>query len=188
MFQRTIGLTPVQGGGRCISVAALRAADIILSTTRSVSSAGIRIATGGEVSHAAIYAGGGTVVEAISPVVLERPIGISLGDDALAVAYRMPALSSTKAQQIVTLARSKKGAPYSYVGAGLAEFHAELANNPGYYCSQLVAQVFASAGARLKGTTSSAVTPQDLAGVAAISLQYVGHLKGDPTYFPMLFP
>lgn len=89
-FEKPIALTPAGGGGCCIGDAALRPADIIVSTTGAAVSGVIRVGTGSPVSHAALYAGNGEVIEAIGQGVVQRGLDKALADDLLAVAYRAP--------------------------------------------------------------------------------------------------
>ena len=118
-IQKPIALDPGTGGCS-IAGSALQAADIIVSTTGAIISGAIRIGTSSVVSHAALYCGSGSVIEAIGPGVVSRSISDSLADDALAVAYRHPAVKPPIAAAIVAYASSHIGDSYSVKGAAAA--------------------------------------------------------------------
>ncbi len=84
-FQKPIALDPGVGGCS-IGIAALQPADIIVSTTASPLHEGIRIATRSVVSHAALYAGDGEMIEAIGrgevTGVIQRKIELALAGEA----------------------------------------------------------------------------------------------------------
>jgi cell wall-associated NlpC family hydrolase len=194
-FQKPIALTPAGGGGVCISQDALQPADIIVSTTRQGVSAVIRVGTLSSVSHAALYAGNGWVIEAIGEGVVRRTLDVALADDALAVAYRSPAMAPEIAALIVEYAAAQLGKPYSIAGAVLsadkedcltvAVFGPKPAS---FFCSQLVFEAYRQGGLPLTTLPSQCVTPADAAVIARHQLTYVGHLLGDPSWFPMVSP
>ena len=191
VFQKPIALDPGVGGCS-IAIAALQPADIIVSTTTAFNSGAIRIGTRSLVSHAALYAGNGQVIEAIGSGVVQRPIEIALADDALAVAYRSPDLPATMANSIVVYAASKRGTPYSVAGA-LASSNKigcrVLGPRPSsFFCSQLVIAAYASAGRPLTNAPPQCVTPEDVVTIAEHQLKYIGHLKGNAAWLPMLSP
>jgi cell wall-associated NlpC family hydrolase len=105
--------------GHTIGYGNLLLADIIVSTTAAASSRMIRIATGGSVSHAFIYAGQNTVIEAVETEgVRVNSILHALEKATLAIALRYPGLSQEKRQQVIANARSFVGRGYDFVGAG----------------------------------------------------------------------
>ena len=108
VIQKPIALDPGIGGCS-VGDLALQAADIIISTTGAIISGAIRIGTSSVVSHGALYCGSGSVIEAIGQGVVSRSIYDSLADDALAVAYRHPAVTSSIAAAIVAFASSHIG-------------------------------------------------------------------------------
>jgi hypothetical protein len=128
----TIPLDP-GAGGRSIDSSALQIADIIVSTTSAFVSAIIRAGTSSEVSHSALFIGGDQVVEAIGEGVVLRDLATSLSDDRLAVAYRLPDLTSDQALKIRDYVGNQLGLPYSVKGALGAGFSyvSERAHMPG---------------------------------------------------------
>src|SRR5690242_8668703 len=110
-------------GGQSISPDALQTADIIVSTTAAAVSRVIRAGTISDVSHAALYIGGGQVVEAIGEGVVLRQLDVSLHDDTLAVAYRVPDITEEQALRVRDFVGMNLGKPYSVplaAGAGLS--------------------------------------------------------------------
>src|SRR5689334_11123626 len=100
-------------GGQCIGADLLQMADIIVSTTSATVSAVIRTGTMSAVSHAALYIGAEQVVEAIGEGVVLRDLDLSLRDDRLAVAYRVPNLSPEQALRVRDYVGMNLGKPYS---------------------------------------------------------------------------
>src|SRR5690349_23199833 len=100
LFEKPIALDPGPGGC-CVGANALEPADIIVSTTKAAISGVIRIGTTSVVSHAALFAGGGEMIEAIGEGVVRRSIEAGLADDALAVVYRHPDMKPAIARKIV---------------------------------------------------------------------------------------
>src|SRR5437016_420646 len=92
-------------GGRSVGELALEPADIIVSTTGATVSRVIRAATGSPVSHAILYTGNDSVIEAIGEGVVSRSITASLAHATLAVAYRRKALTSGAAQAVIRYAQ-----------------------------------------------------------------------------------
>ena len=82
-----------------------------MSTTSGFISDVIRVVTYSTVSHAALYAGNGEVIEAITPGVVLRTLEQALADDALAVAYRSPDMTPAIANKIVRYTSSQIGTP-----------------------------------------------------------------------------
>lgn len=191
LFQKPIALDPGVGG-TCIMYAALQPADIIVSTTSAGISGAIRVATGSVVSHAKLYIGNNEVVEAIGTGVTRRTLDDSLGEDRLAVAYRYPHMTDGLAKSVINSALSNIGAKYSVKGAILAGDQIAcriVGPQPAsFFCSQLVAEAFRQAGAPLTELPSQCVTPEGIVNIATQKLTYVGHLKGDPAWFPVLSP
>jgi len=116
----TIPLTPTNGAGLCLSQSALKPGDIIVSTTNALPSGVIRSMTRSSVSHASLYAGGGTVIEAIAESgVVERSLAKAVHASRLAVVYRYPKLGDGRAAAVVATARkyARQGAEYDFGGA-----------------------------------------------------------------------
>lgn len=192
LLEKPIALTPASGGGCCIGPDALQPADIIVSTTRAKVSGAIRIGTSSPVSHTALYAGNGEVIEAIGSGVSLRDIETALADDALAVAYRSPDVTDEKASRIVEYASHQIGKPYSVRGALLSPDPILcLTLGPrtsSFFCSQLVFEAYRRGGLPLTFMPSRCVTPADAAIIGQTQLTYVGHLLGDPAWFPTISP
>jgi hypothetical protein len=199
-----IPLSP-ETGGRSIDERALEIGDIILSTTGALSSGAIRIATGSPVSHAALYVGGGQVVEAVEQGVVLRPLAEALADDTLAVALRHPALTELQALQVRDFAgqhldsryavlaairaglfrlddrvhcRGREGAELERCRAWRGRVQLGTPTNDEFFCSHLVLAAFEAAGVPLTTTPASWNTPRDIVQLTLnTSLAYVGHLK-----------
>lgn len=196
---RNIPLTPTGGGGMCLADSALQPADIIVSTASGAVSGGIRLGTVSQVSHTALYAGEGKVIEAIGEGVVMRSLGASLNDHYLAVAYRVRGLQDLTATQIVNFMRSKLGRKYDTVGAAAAGSRGPIGgvvcvevfgiipcaaaqagafkSRDKFYCSQIVLEAYRRAGASFLDQNPNTSYPQDI--VTAYSrgkLMYVGHL------------
>ena len=187
-----IALDPAAGGGRCIADTDLQPADIIVSTTKANVSRGIRIGTNSKVSHAALYAGSGSVIEAIGQGVTSRSIDLALADDILAVAYRSPAMTPEIANRIVLWASSKLGSPYSIRGAimstDLVMCRIVGSKPSSFFCSQLVMEAYKQGGLPLASAPSECITPDNVVTIAQNKLTYVGHLLGNPSWFPVAAP
>jgi uncharacterized protein YycO len=101
-----------------IGLGNLLQADIIVSTTDHAQSKTIRAAIGGVVSHALLYTGQNTFVEAVAIGVREAPIDVAIpGDTTLAIVLRHNGLSQVQRQKIVDNARKFLGRPYDKIGA-----------------------------------------------------------------------
>jgi len=190
-FTKPIALDPGVGGCS-IGDSALQPADIIVSTTRATVSGVIRVGTRSVVSHATLYAGSGSVIEAIGQGVVSRSLEDALADDALAVAYRSPDLPSSVANAIIKYAAAQIGTPYSIAGAVLSSdpIACRLAGPrpASFFCSQLVIRAYEQGGRPLTSIPAQCVTPDELATIATRALRYVGHLKGNTAWFPTLSP
>lgn len=194
-------LSPAQGG-RSIDIAALGAADIIVSTTNAAISKAIRAATGSQVSHAMIYAGNGVVIEAVAEGVVERPLTQALNGAVLAVAYRLERLNPGQANMVVNFARAQNRRKYDVGGiVGQAGYQLDrwflcdvqnvrdceetaarnnlwLQSAAKFFCSELVAAAYQQAGVPLFNRPPERISPEDVAQVAVHGkLLYVGHLK-----------
>jgi uncharacterized protein YycO len=114
--QNTVQSTSPQS----IPVNILRPADIIVSTTAASVSGTIRTTTGSSVSHASLYIGNKTVIEAIGKDgVVKRTLSSSLQDATLAIALRRRNLTKQQATEVVKHAQAffAKKIPYDEVGA-----------------------------------------------------------------------
>ncbi len=194
LLQAPIALTPASGAGYSIGESALEPGDIIVSTTTAAVSGVIRVGSGSVVSHTALYAGGGEVIEAIGSGVVRRPVAAAYADAALAVAFRVPGIRPAEAQAVVAEADRIRaaGTPYSIGGALLStdKVLCRLAGPrpSGFFCSQLVLEAYARAGRPLSELPSHCGTPEDVVQIAEQRLEYAGHLLGNTSWFPVLAP
>lgn len=193
-----IPLSPAKGGGMCIPGSTLQMADLIVSSGKGLVSAGIKAGQGfKDVSHAALYAGGGEVVEAVGEGVLRRPLAQSLHEHDLAVAYRVRDMNSAAARKVVDLASewAKQKRKYDTVGAFAAGSRTPLVcitaggiiclaaqaglfkSSVKFYCSQLVLEAYRLAGVSFIDTNPNTSRPQDIVNAYSTGkLIYVGHL------------
>jgi cell wall-associated NlpC family hydrolase len=190
-FSAPIALDPGVGG-YSVGFNGLQDADIIISTTKAGISLGIRVATGSVVSHAALYCGSGSVIEAIKQGVVSRPLEDSLADDRLAVAYRHPEMTPKTASLVIAFASGQLGKGYDLKGA-MAAGNLILCSLGGarpsaFFCSELVVEAYKQAGLPLGILPSQCYTPDDVAKIGAQRLVYAGHLKGNTSWFPVISP
>jgi uncharacterized protein YycO len=191
IFDAPIALDPGIGGFS-IGDSALQPCDILVSTTKANISLGIRVATQAVVSHAALYCGSGTVIEAIGQGVVSRSITDSLQDDVLAVAYRSPNMTKKISTAIIGFASKQLGKTYDLRGAIYSDdIVLCLISGPrpsAFFCSELVVEAYKQGGLPLTVLPSQCITPGDLANIAIQRLVYAGHLKGNTSWFPILSP
>jgi hypothetical protein len=103
-------------GGRSITLSALKPGDIIVSTTSDKISSSIRLVTQAEVSHAILYIGNNSVIEAVEDGVTITPIEQALNKSKLAVAFRHPDVDSSKAKIITDFSFTQLGKKYNILG------------------------------------------------------------------------
>src|SRR5262249_27448512 len=148
----------------------LKPGDIILNTTEGIVSDGIKFFSNSNYNHAAIYIGNGEVVEAVGQGVRRIKLTDFLNDDHLvrSMVLRNNNLTDSQRGAIADFAIKQVGKPYSVGGVIGQGLHLKP-NNAGefdrkdYYCSQLVAAAYSSAGARLDATLEH--SPGELAGM-----------------------
>lgn len=192
-------------GGRSIGADVLEPGDVILSTTTENISRSIRVATGSEVSHAAMYIGNNQVIEAIGDGVIVRDIQMALADDSLAVAYRHRDMTPERAQSIVDFATRMARERRSYDAFGLLrvaprQLARTICNrldgsnrdqclaqidrlrvgtdrNDNFFCSQLVLEAYRQAGLTLTDVEPDWSSPDEILDLHYNgTLEYVGHL------------
>ncbi len=146
----------------------LRKGDILLNTTDATLSKWIREVTKSNYNHAAIYVGAGKVVEAVSGGVREIDLMKYLNDNYIVrvMVLRNENLSTAQKDAVANFARSKVGARYNVGGliGGAVDFkpsNYHAFDRSDYFCSQLVAAAYSSAGAALH--LSLEQTPGNLA-------------------------
>jgi uncharacterized protein YycO len=196
-------------GGQSIMTSVLEIGDIILSTTDHITSTVIRVGSGSQVSHAMLYVGqGDQVVEAVGGGVRLVPLADAIADATVAVAFRVPGLTSDQKQIIADKVAAYIGRDYDYVGVvrqGAFQIHRRVCGllpdgarqncenwagridlgrggSTDFFCSQLVIQAFADAGVPLTSQPANWSSPQDIAQLFFRdgALAYVGHLKAPP--------
>lgn len=180
-----------RNGGQLVRVEALRAGDIILSATRGITSAGIRLLTLAPVSHAALYVGEQRVAEAVGQGILLRPLDEVLAEESVVVAFRHPGLADAQGQRIREFAQSKVGGGYNHVGVmlmapfslerracelplvpegvrdfcirGIATVQLGAGNsNDRFFCSQFVLEAYAQAGLPITDADPRWISPADI--------------------------
>ena len=168
----------------------LRPGDIILTSTATLTSAGIRLMTFAPVSHAAVYVGNGRVVEAVGSGVQVRSLRRLLEEEGLALALRYPDLTAQQAQSVRSVALEKVGRSFNYVGVavhvpfsinrrlcelpllpavvrdvclrGLGGMHHLVTSKRALFCSQLVLQSYRQAGVPITDADPRLISPADI--------------------------
>lgn len=187
--QQRVQLTPL-GDGIAARAEDLQTGDILLSSTQSLVSLGIRAFTLSPVSHAALYVGDGQVVEAVGAGVQQRPLADYLDSESTVAAFRHPEVSAQQAQRLQAYARGVVGQQYNPVGIvlqapftvqrrycelpvvpgfvrdlcvrGLGAVVMGAARNDRFFCSQLVLQAYQAAGLPLTSADPRLISPADL--------------------------
>ena len=176
--------------GRPLQPDSLQAGDIILTSAPTLRSASIRLMTWAPVSHAAVYVGEGTVVEAVGSGVRARTVDELLEEESLALVLRFPGLDRGQQRDIGEYALRKTGARFSFVGvtlhipysvtrrvcelpllpAGLRDaclrsvgvLSYVAATESRLFCSQLVMQAYQRAGAPITNADARLISPADI--------------------------
>jgi cation transport regulator ChaC len=125
--------------------------DIILTSDNTFGSKGIRAVTKGEVSHAMIYVGHASVIDAMPEGVHARNTQRMYFDEGLSIyALRLKAgLSAQDAKGICQFARAQVGRQYAMVDAARVVVGKGKQPSRKQFCSRLVAQAYASVGQQL---------------------------------------
>ncbi|MBC7798067.1 MAG: hypothetical protein H7Z37_14430 [Pyrinomonadaceae bacterium] len=109
-----------------IDISQCRKADVIVTTGSSVVSGGIRNGIGSSVSHAMLYVGDLSVIEAIAKGVTKRSWTQAItvdGEVTLAIALRRKNMDDNARNGVVEAAMQFEGRPYDTLGAiGSARF------------------------------------------------------------------
>lgn len=189
---KPVALTP-SVGGLCIDPRAVRSADIIVSTTKAFGSGFIRVGTMAVVSHVALAVANDAVVEAVMDKgVVRNSLTDALSDDVLAVVFRHPKMTAGIAARISAWATSQVGKAYSASGAvasgmGIA-CRVRGSGDGTFFCSQFVFEAFKQGGLPLSSMPAQCVNPGEAVDILEKDLNYVGHLKGDPAWLPIIAP
>jgi cell wall-associated NlpC family hydrolase len=160
----------------------LKPGDIILNTTEGFVSETIRYFSNASYNHAAIYVGNGEVVEAVGSGVRKIKLTefLAEGDHIIrSMVLRDANLTGSQREAIADFAKKQVGKPYNIATLPFAlgkrkPDNANSFNRDSYYCSQLVAAAYSSAGARLDATLEH--SPGELAGMVKSKLTAVGAL------------
>lgn len=147
----------------------LRKGDILLNTTKGLTSESIQFFGGSKFNHAAVYVGDGMLVEAVGGGVRLLHLKEFLQDDHIVrtMVVRNEYLYDSQLDSIASFAISKVGKPYNFGGLvpqllkekfmNLDQFHRD-----NYFCSQLVAAAYRAGDARIHHYSID-LSPGDLA-------------------------
>jgi Permuted papain-like amidase enzyme, YaeF/YiiX, C92 family len=177
----------------------LQVGDVILSTTSAAVSKVIKAGTVATYSHAMLYVGRGSIVEAVGNGVVQRSIKLSLGEARLASAFRLKDMTGAQAQKIADYAISKVGGSYAYGGVfggsglvsilsapaqpwlhlarwGANKVKTGVGSKRTYFCSELVEDAFESEELTVSRYYPSMTNPGDIDEYS----------ERNPTTFPKL--
>lgn len=182
-------LTP-RNGGQLIGTESLQPGDILLSSARSLTSAGVRLVTLSPVSHAAVYVGDDRIVEAVGSGVRVRNVGTMLQEESVIVALRHPDLAEDHGERIRAFAMSRIDTRYNHLGIvlqapfsinrricelpllpelvrdycvrGIAAVHLGPVPNDRFFCSQLVLEAYRQSGLPITSADSRLIDPDDI--------------------------
>ncbi|CAB9495814.1 YiiX/YebB-like N1pC/P60 family cysteine hydrolase [Alteromonas macleodii] len=144
----------------------LKLGDIILSSTKSFSSYGIRFMTLGKYSHAAIYVGGTTIEATLEGVFSKNPQRLPFEKESQVAIFRHKSqLSEQQIQKLCIFARSKCGSLYALPEAITIRARSllKIEETRKQFCSRLVAKAYEYAGVDLGNLRNPAYcTPKQL--------------------------
>ncbi len=189
-FQR-LALTP-KSGAHLIKKEALEVGDIVLTANDdSLISFAIRLASMSPVSHAAIFIGEETFVEAIADGVHQTSIDDLIEHQTVIAIYRYPELTDKQRENLRATALAGVGKRYNYIGVALqapfmltrrvcevpllvpgamrqicyevlASAHMPRLGKEASFCSQYVLDVYQRAGVPLTEARPHWISPRDL--------------------------
>lgn len=187
--QQRLALTPSNGGLQ-ITPEDLRAGDIVLSSTHSIVSMGVRVITVAPVSHAALYLGNGQFVEAVGAGVRLRSTQEYLDGESTVVAFRHPGVGDEQVTALNEFAQRHAGKKYNTAGIvlqapfsigrqycelplipglvrdycirGLAAIQLGAVQNDRFFCSQFVLEAYRHAKLPLTTADPRLISPADL--------------------------
>ncbi|WP_127804868.1 YiiX/YebB-like N1pC/P60 family cysteine hydrolase [Hydrogenophaga sp. NH-16] len=187
--QQRLALTPSNGGLQ-ITPDDLRAGDIVLSSTHSIVSMGVRLITVAPVSHAALYLGDGQFVEAVGAGVRLRSTQEYMDGESTIVALRHPGVGDEHIAALNAFARQHAGKKYNTAGIvlqapfsigrqycelplipglvrdycirGLAAIQLGAVKNDRFFCSQFVLEAYRHARLPLTTADPRLISPADL--------------------------
>ena len=168
----------------------LEPGDILLSSERTVISAGIRLMTFAPVSHAAVYVGDSQIVDAMRWGVRVRELNELLEEAAVVLVLRHPELTAEQAAEITEYSFNKSGAGFNFLGItlhvpfsiarrvcevplvaaairdacirSLGVLHRLAASESRLFCSQLVLQAYRHAGVLVTHADPRLISPADI--------------------------
>lgn len=187
--QQRLLLTPSNGGMQ-ITPQDLRPGDIVLSSTNGVASLGVRLVTIAPVSHAALYLGDGTFVEAVGAGVRTRTTQEYMDGESTIVAFRHPDMAEPQVGALNDFSRLHVGKKYNTAGIvlqapfsigrqycelplipglvrdycirGLAAVQLGAIKNDRFFCSQFVLEAYRHAQLPLTTADPRLISPADL--------------------------
>lgn len=138
-------------GLKRLNESVLMPGDIILTTTTGLLSKGIRLATQSDISHAMVYVGDRSVIDATGEGVHARNTQRLLFEDECSVhALRLrTGISRSELDEVALFMRGQVGVEYSSKEAVMTVLGGPRTWTKKQFCSRLVAQAFASAGITL---------------------------------------
>ena len=158
----------------------LERCDIILSSHTTFSSKGIRLATLGKYSHAAIYVGG-TTIEATIGGVFSKNIQRMLfeKENQVAVFRSKRPLSENEVDKICTYARAQTGSLYALPEAITIRARSilKIQETRKQFCSRLVAKAYEAAGYDLANLKNPAYCTPKMLGLCKSFYQVQGIVK-----------
>ena len=188
-LQQRLLLTPANGGVQ-IQPQDLRPGDIVLSSTNGIVSMGVRLITLAPVSHAALYLGEDTFVEAVGAGVRTRTTQEFMDDETTIVAFRHPGMGETQVAALNAFSRLHVGKKYNTAGIvlqapfsigrqycelplipglvrdfcirGLAAIQLGALHNDRFFCSQFVLEAYRFARLPLTTADPRLISPADL--------------------------
>ena len=177
-------------GGQLIGKEAMQAGDILLSSTNSLASLGIRVLSVSPVSHASIYLGNGQVAEAVTSGIQVRSVDDFIAAESTTVAFRHPGIAPSHMVPMRSFVDKHVGQKYNFVGIvlqapftlerrvcelplvpglvrdfcvrGVAAVQLGLGSQDKFFCSQFVLQAFNQAGLPLTDADPRFFAPSDL--------------------------
>ena len=188
-LQQRLLLTPSNGGVQ-ITAQDLRPGDIVLSSTNGIVSMGVRLITLAPVSHAALYLGEGTFVEAVGAGVRTRSTQEFMDGESTIVAFRHPGVGEPHVGALGEFSRLHVGKKYNTAGIvlqapfsigrqycelplipglvrdfcirGLAAVQLGAIKNDRFFCSQFVLEAYRHAKLPLTTADPRLISPADL--------------------------
>lgn len=179
-----------RNGGQMVESDTLRDGDILLTSSPTPLSLAIRAFTLAPVSHAAIFIGNDTVIEAVGSGIRRQSTTEVIDDSQVVVAFRHPKLEAMHAEQIRAFALSQVGRPYNHVGVvlhvpfslqrrvcelpimpelvrdacirGVGAIQLGAASNDRFFCSQFVLEAYRRAGLPMTRADPRLVSAADL--------------------------